>query len=215
MQVGHPGTQAGSPCTVTQPSSPSPNGVQVVRCRPLHVLLPHPSPRALMLQPGGHLLLLARQELKDQCPSLPERDAIRWVITVPAIWKQPAKQFMREAAYKVDRIPRGGCSTRSPSQEAVLSGGYLLPPSPCGCCPHNEGSLACPGSLRNKSWTLAVGRGSALKPGGGGAGGFQSWVCSKGGDWGWGRVLGIAPPGMGGCPLGAWCHRWVPGTGRS
>ncbi|NWS00442.1 HS12B protein, partial [Motacilla alba] len=41
----------------------------------------------------------AVQELKDQCPSLPERDAIRWVLTVPAIWKQPAKQFMREAAY--------------------------------------------------------------------------------------------------------------------
>ena len=28
-------------------------------------------------------------------------DDIQWVITVPAIWKQPAKQFMREAAYKV------------------------------------------------------------------------------------------------------------------
>ncbi|NXJ96844.1 HS12B protein, partial [Corythaixoides concolor] len=41
----------------------------------------------------------AVQELQDQCPSLPEHDAIRWVITVPAIWKQPAKQFMREAAY--------------------------------------------------------------------------------------------------------------------
>ena len=26
---------------------------------------------------------------------------VRWVITVPAIWKMPAKQFMREAAYKV------------------------------------------------------------------------------------------------------------------
>ncbi|XP_054766581.1 heat shock 70 kDa protein 12A-like isoform X1 [Lytechinus pictus] len=25
---------------------------------------------------------------------------IRWVLTVPAIWKQPAKQFMRQAAYK-------------------------------------------------------------------------------------------------------------------
>ncbi|XP_022080725.1 uncharacterized protein LOC110973860 isoform X2 [Acanthaster planci] len=25
---------------------------------------------------------------------------IRWVLTVPAIWKQPAKQFMREAAYR-------------------------------------------------------------------------------------------------------------------
>uniref|UniRef100_A0A8C3XGJ3 Heat shock protein family A (Hsp70) member 12B n=1 Tax=Cyanoderma ruficeps TaxID=181631 RepID=A0A8C3XGJ3_9PASS len=48
----------------------------------------------------------AVQELKDQCPSLPESDAIRWVLTVPAIWKQPAKQFMREAAYK--RVGLGG-----------------------------------------------------------------------------------------------------------
>ncbi|XP_075705701.1 heat shock 70 kDa protein 12B-like, partial [Rhinoderma darwinii] len=38
-------------------------------------------------------------ELKEQCPSLDENKGIRWVITVPAIWKQPAKQFMREAAY--------------------------------------------------------------------------------------------------------------------
>ncbi|XP_015269508.1 PREDICTED: heat shock 70 kDa protein 12B [Gekko japonicus] len=47
----------------------------------------------------------AMQELKDQCPSLPEKDAIRWVITVPAIWKQPAKQFMREAAYLAGLVP--------------------------------------------------------------------------------------------------------------
>ncbi|KFR08054.1 Heat shock 70 kDa protein 12B, partial [Nipponia nippon] len=46
----------------------------------------------------------AVQELRDQCPSLPARDAIRWVITVPAIWKQPAKQFMREAAYKAGLV---------------------------------------------------------------------------------------------------------------
>ncbi|KAM9193009.1 heat shock 70 kDa protein 12B isoform 1-T1 [Mergus octosetaceus] len=46
----------------------------------------------------------AVQELKEQCPALPERDAIRWVITVPAIWKQPAKQFMREAAYKAGLV---------------------------------------------------------------------------------------------------------------
>ena len=32
---------------------------------------------------------------------------IQWVITVPAIWKPAAKQFMREAAYQVKyyRIP--------------------------------------------------------------------------------------------------------------
>nr|XP_060615195.1 heat shock 70 kDa protein 12B-like [Anolis sagrei ordinatus] len=47
----------------------------------------------------------AVQELRDQCPALPERDAIRWVITVPAIWKQPAKQFMREAAYSAGLVP--------------------------------------------------------------------------------------------------------------
>ncbi|XP_066428964.1 heat shock 70 kDa protein 12B isoform X1 [Eleutherodactylus coqui] len=41
----------------------------------------------------------AVRELKEQCPSLDENEGIRWVITVPAIWKQPAKQFMREAAY--------------------------------------------------------------------------------------------------------------------
>lgn len=70
-----------------------------------------------MLQPRGHRLLLARQELKDQCPSLPERDAVRWVITVPAIWKQPAKQFMREAAYKA-RGPPGG-----PFCAVTLAGG--------------------------------------------------------------------------------------------
>ncbi|XP_065261831.1 heat shock 70 kDa protein 12B [Emys orbicularis] len=46
----------------------------------------------------------AVQELKDQCPSLQEKEAIRWVITVPAIWKQPAKQFMREAAYKAGLV---------------------------------------------------------------------------------------------------------------
>ena len=28
-------------------------------------------------------------------------EEVRWVVTVPAIWKQSAKQFMREAAYKV------------------------------------------------------------------------------------------------------------------
>ena len=28
-------------------------------------------------------------------------DGIQWVLTVPAIWSPAAKQFMREAAYKV------------------------------------------------------------------------------------------------------------------
>ena len=41
------------------------------------------------------------QELSDQSATPIANDDIRWVITVPAIWRQPAKQFMRQAAYKV------------------------------------------------------------------------------------------------------------------
>jgi len=41
------------------------------------------------------------QELSDQAGGDFENSDVRWVITVPAIWKMPAKQFMREAAYKV------------------------------------------------------------------------------------------------------------------
>ncbi|KAI2557402.1 heat shock protein family A (Hsp70) member 12A, partial [Homo sapiens] len=39
-------------------------------------------------------------ELSDQAGSEFENSDVRWVITVPAIWKQPAKQFMRQAAYQ-------------------------------------------------------------------------------------------------------------------
>uniref|UniRef100_A0A8B9NTS6 Heat shock 70 kDa protein 12A n=1 Tax=Apteryx owenii TaxID=8824 RepID=A0A8B9NTS6_APTOW len=42
----------------------------------------------------------ALKELSDQAGSDFENSEVRWVITVPAIWKQPAKQFMRQAAYK-------------------------------------------------------------------------------------------------------------------
>lgn len=41
------------------------------------------------------------QELSDQTGGEFDNNDVRWVITVPAIWKMPAKQFMREAAYKV------------------------------------------------------------------------------------------------------------------
>ncbi|XP_058882560.1 heat shock 70 kDa protein 12A-like isoform X2 [Acipenser ruthenus] len=42
----------------------------------------------------------ALKELSDQVGSVFHSSDVRWVITVPAIWKQPAKQFMRQAAYK-------------------------------------------------------------------------------------------------------------------
>jgi hypothetical protein len=43
----------------------------------------------------------ALMELSDQTGSNVAIEDVRWVVTVPAIWKQPAKQFMREAAYQV------------------------------------------------------------------------------------------------------------------
>lgn len=49
--------------------------------------------------------LPALQELREQSEYVLKKDAVRWVLTVPAIWKQPAKQFMREAAYLVRTCP--------------------------------------------------------------------------------------------------------------
>jgi len=40
-------------------------------------------------------------EISDQSGAKVADDDIRWIITVPAIWHEPAKQFMRLAAYQV------------------------------------------------------------------------------------------------------------------
>ncbi|XP_069030756.1 heat shock 70 kDa protein 12A isoform X2 [Embiotoca jacksoni] len=48
----------------------------------------------------------ALKELSDQTGGEFDNNDVRWVITVPAIWKMPAKQFMREAAYKSGLVPR-------------------------------------------------------------------------------------------------------------
>lgn len=58
------------------------------------------------------------QELSDQTGSDFDNADVRWVITVPAIWKMPAKQFMREAAYKVGLpTPSDTHSLQSPTVE--------------------------------------------------------------------------------------------------
>ncbi len=44
----------------------------------------------------------ALQELSDQSSTKILNEDVRWVITVPTIWKAPAKQFMRKAAYQVN-----------------------------------------------------------------------------------------------------------------
>jgi hypothetical protein len=48
----------------------------------------------------------ALQELSDQSQTKIVNEDIRWIITVPAIWKEPAKQFMRQAAYEVSSSRR-------------------------------------------------------------------------------------------------------------
>ncbi|XP_038648865.1 heat shock 70 kDa protein 12B [Scyliorhinus canicula] len=48
----------------------------------------------------------ALKELNDQFLIALDTNDVRWVITVPAIWKQPAKQFMREAAYQAELASR-------------------------------------------------------------------------------------------------------------
>ncbi|XP_026165671.1 heat shock 70 kDa protein 12A isoform X2 [Mastacembelus armatus] len=48
----------------------------------------------------------ALKELSDQTGGEFDNNDVRWVITVPAIWKMPAKQFMREASYKSGLVSR-------------------------------------------------------------------------------------------------------------
>ena len=47
----------------------------------------------------------ALRELTDAIGNKVLMDEVRWVVTVPAIWRQQAKQFMREAAYEVNKQP--------------------------------------------------------------------------------------------------------------
>ncbi|KAM9061695.1 heat shock 70 kDa protein 12A isoform 2-T2 [Sarcophilus harrisii] len=57
----------------------------------------------------------ALKELSDQAGSEFENSDVRWVITVPAIWKQPAKQFMRQAAYQA------GMATPENSEQLIIA----------------------------------------------------------------------------------------------
>ena len=43
----------------------------------------------------------ALKELSAQSASIIVNEDVRWVITVPAIWRANAKQLMRHAAYEV------------------------------------------------------------------------------------------------------------------
>uniref|UniRef100_A0A1A8QDH4 Heat shock protein 12B n=2 Tax=Nothobranchius TaxID=28779 RepID=A0A1A8QDH4_9TELE len=63
----------------------------------------------------------ALKEVKDQSSSVLEGEEVRWVITVPAVWRQPAKQFMREAAYLVGTLHPGPEATPRLLQAGLVS----------------------------------------------------------------------------------------------
>ena len=52
------------------------------------------------------------EELSDQSATKILEEDIQWVLTVPAIWKAPAKQFMRTAAYEVSPLDVSYCRMR-------------------------------------------------------------------------------------------------------
>nr|CAD7199904.1 unnamed protein product [Timema douglasi] len=47
-----------------------------------------------------HLKNQVLRELSDQAGSRVDPREVRWVVTVPAMWRQPSKQLVREAAYQ-------------------------------------------------------------------------------------------------------------------
>ena len=56
----------------------------------------------------SHAMKYFKDAAINHCSLLSEKDVdlqhITWVITVPAIWNDGAKQIMREAAYKVNSV---------------------------------------------------------------------------------------------------------------
>jgi len=59
------------------------------------------------------------EELSDQSATKILEEDIQWVLTVPAIWKAPAKQFMRTAAYEVSPLHVSYCRMHISSEFAI------------------------------------------------------------------------------------------------
>nr|CAD7452000.1 unnamed protein product [Timema tahoe] len=72
-----------------------------------------------------HLKNQVLRELSDQAGSRVDPRAVRWVVTVPAMWRQPAKQLVREAAYQA-----GLCDSSSPESLLIA----LEPEVASICC---------------------------------------------------------------------------------
>ncbi|XP_059473303.1 heat shock 70 kDa protein 12A-like [Neocloeon triangulifer] len=64
-----------------------------------------------------HFKEFALRELSERCgqKNAPDTSDIRWVVTVPAIWRQPARQLIREAAYQA-----GLCDSESAERLLIV-----------------------------------------------------------------------------------------------
>lgn len=126
-----------------------------------------------------------RKTIKDRAIDIRETE-IRWVVTVPAIWSDPAKQMMREAA-----------------ETAGIAGNQLLialePEAASMLCKHMPGSLLLSGDRADKLESFRVGcRYMVLDAGGGiiditvhevaSGGSLKEIYEANGGDWGGTKV---------------------------
>lgn len=59
----------------------------------------------------SYFKFLSLREINDLSPTLLSNDDIQWVITVPAIWRPSARQFMRKAAIEVFELRRNHIHT--------------------------------------------------------------------------------------------------------
>lgn len=68
----------------------------------------------------SYFKFLSLREINDLSPTLLSNDDIQWVITVPAIWRPSARQFMRKAAIEVFELRRNHCTHMSQSLDVLL-----------------------------------------------------------------------------------------------
>ena len=69
----------------------------------------------------SYFKFLSLREINDLSPTLLSNDDIQWVITVPAIWRPSARQFMRKAAIEVFELRRNHCTYMSQSLDIITS----------------------------------------------------------------------------------------------
>ncbi|XP_021358711.1 heat shock 70 kDa protein 12A-like isoform X2 [Mizuhopecten yessoensis] len=129
----------------------------------------------------GHLM----QKIKDRGADVPESE-IRWVVTVPAIWTDPAKQMMREAAEKAGIA----------KNQLILA---LEPETASMLCKHLPAVHLLSGDRTDKIETFRSGSKYMVFDAGGGTiditvhevlkGGFLKEIhAANGGDWGGKKV---------------------------